>query len=104
MSHVTNVILITSVDEQDFVSVLNTWIESHCGCRVCRLDSEDAGGTKHLEVEVFAGAFNHLNFSFEELRDEAVRLMPVLVESGGDASFTWITQDGEHKHWAANIW
>lgn len=104
MSVVTNVILITSLQEDTFVYAVNAWLNRNGASNLVPLPTEKCGGSKYLEVEVFAGAFNHAGFKGEELCKALADLIPILMDSCGDASCTVVEQGGNTTQWASNLW
>lgn len=61
MSYVTNVVLMTSLlDDKIVHEFINPWLVSQGQGELAKID-EYAGGNKAMEVDLYAGAFNHLN-------------------------------------------
>lgn len=61
MSYVTNVVLMTSLlDDKIVHEFINTWLVSQGQGELAKIN-EYAGGNKAMEVDLYAGAFNHLN-------------------------------------------
>lgn len=104
MSDVTNVILITSLREEAFVAAINAWLNNNGASDLLPIPTEDCGGSKYMEVDVFAAAFNYAGFKPDDLCKALAELIPVLVESCGDASCTIVEQGGNTTQWASNLW
>jgi len=60
MGHVTNIVLLTGMLEDDNVKILNEWINTNYreGMYLKKID-ENAGGNKALEVQLYTSAFNY---------------------------------------------
>lgn len=72
MSVVTNIIVLTEVDQDEPINRINQWLP-----HALKEISMRAGGNKAMEADVWAGAYNHLDVAeFKIQFENAMRLCP----------------------------
>lgn len=98
MSHVADIILITSGVEHDYqnggwlVDRLNEYLQKEHDVGMARVDG-DAGGDKGFQANVWMSAINYLNIAefvalFRSLRWQLPDLATLLIKDEHDDSFT----------------
>ena len=101
MSHITDIVLITSISPPEAVREFMGWVEERAktgrgepcaGLR--RLNEDDAGGSKVLCLEIYAAAFNHWSNNiepmlekFESLKLNAYEHCVLIVQDEHDENF-----------------
>ena len=78
MSHVTDVILITPIAPVEAVDEFIKWVDERAYCSdgktkcagLQRMNEDDASGSKVLQCEIYAAAFNHWSNNIEPMLEK----------------------------------
>jgi hypothetical protein len=61
MSHVTDIILVTMIEDSEGVAQLNAWLEANHGFPHLKEISDHAGGNKGVQADVWMAAINYMD-------------------------------------------